>query len=212
MEPAVYTPGRAIPTEPMSFEEFIEWLDEDTHAEWVDGKVILKMPVSVKHQDSNATLYKLLSTWVDLHQLGRVYHPPLQVKLTLPDGKQRSREPDIVVILNDRLNQLTDQYFDGAPNLIVEVVSPNYRSVDRAEKFAEYEAAGVPEYWVVDPDREYAEFWQLDETGAYRGVLTGSEGVYRSRELPGFWLRVEWLWKQPPLREVIREWGLQGTL
>jgi hypothetical protein len=56
---------------------------------------------------------------------------------------------------------------------------------------------------------EYAEFWQLDETGAYRVVFAGSEGVYRSRELHGFWLRVEWLWKQPPLSEVLKEWGLR---
>ncbi|GIV05528.1 MAG: hypothetical protein KatS3mg016_1103 [Fimbriimonadales bacterium] len=65
-----------------------------------------------------------------------------------------------------------------------------------------------PEYWIVDPDREYAEFWQLDETGAYRVAFAGSEGVYRSRELNGFWLRVEWLWQQPPMATVLQEWGL----
>jgi len=209
MEQAVYTPSKPLPAEPISFEEFLEWLDEDTHAEWVDGQVILKMPVSVKHQDQNRYLLKLLAAWVeDYHTLGRVYHPPLQVKLELRSGAQRSREPDIVVILNDRLSQLTEQYCNGAPNLIVEILSPTTRAIDRGEKFTEYEAAGVPEYWIIDPDREYAEFWQLDETQAYRAAFTGSEGVYRSRELPGFWLRVEWLWKQPPLLEVLSAWGL----
>ncbi|MCX7925072.1 MAG: Uma2 family endonuclease [Fimbriimonadales bacterium] len=174
MEPAVYTPSKPVPTEPVSFEEFIEWLDEDTHAEWVDGKVILKMPVSVKHQDENRYLLKLLSAWLeDYHSFGEVYHPPLQVKLDLLSGARRSREPDIVVILNDRLSQLTEQYFDGAPNLIVEILSPTTRAVDRSEKFAEYEAACVPEYWIIDPDREYAEFWQLEEIGAYRAAFCG---------------------------------------
>lgn len=210
MEPAVYTPNKLVPAEPVSFEEFIEWLDEDTHAEWVDGKVILKMPVSVRHQDENRYLLKLLAAWIeDYHQLGRVYHPPLQVKLNLPDGRQRSREPDIVVILNDRLPQLTEQYFDGAPNLIVEILSPNTRAIDRSEKFTEYEVAGVPEYWIIDPDREYAEFWQLDATGAYRAAFTGSEGVYRSREVAGFWIQVEWLWKHPSIFEVLQAWGLR---
>lgn len=209
MESVAYTPNKPVPTEPVSFEEFLEWLDEDTHAEWVDGKVILKMPVSVRHQESNSTLHAMLRNWLDYHQLGRVYHPLFQVKLTLPSGEQRSREPDIVVILNDRLSQLQEQYFDGAPNLIVEIVSPKYRAVDRAEKFAEYEAAGVPEYWLVEPEREYAEFFQLDETGAYRAVLTGSEGVYHSRELPDFWLRLEWLWNPPSMFEVLQAWGLR---
>ncbi|MCS7208968.1 MAG: Uma2 family endonuclease [Fimbriimonadales bacterium] len=209
MEPATYTPSKPVPTEPVSFEQFIEWLDEDTHAEWVDGKVILKMPVSFKHQHENRYIVKLLAAWVeDQHQMGYVYTAPLQVKLTLPDGRQRSREPDIVVILNDRLNQMTEQYFDGAPNLIVEVLSPTTRAIDRGEKFAEYEAAGVPEYWLIDPDRQYAEFFQLDETGAYRVAFSGSEGVYRSRVLEGLWLELRWLWERPPVWDVLKQWGL----
>ncbi|MCX7924731.1 MAG: Uma2 family endonuclease, partial [Fimbriimonadales bacterium] len=90
MEPAIYTPSKPVPTEPVSFEEFIEWLDEDTHAEWVDGKVILKMPVSFKHQHGNRYIVKLLAKWVeDEHRTGYVYTAPLQVKLDLPDGTKR---------------------------------------------------------------------------------------------------------------------------
>ncbi len=201
------TTDAPVQVQRVSFEEFLEMLDDENHAEWVNGEVIPKMPVSVKHQDSNANLYLMLANWVSHHQLGRVYHPPLQVRLSLPDGKQVSREPDIVVILNERLPQLQKQYFDGASNLIVEVVSPP-RRVDRTEKFIEYEAAGVPEYWIIDPEREYAEFWQLDDTGAYRAAFTGSEGTYHSRELPGFWLRVEWIWQSPPIQEILRAWGI----
>lgn len=209
MEPAIYTPSKPVPTEPVSFEQFLEWLDEDTHAEWVEGRVILKMPVSVKHLESSSILHAMLHAWIDYHQLGKVYTAPLQVKLTLPDGSQRSREPDLVVVLHDRLAQLTEQYFDGAPNLIVEILSPSTRAVDRGEKFVEYEAAGVSEYWVIDPEREYAEFWQLDATSVYRAAFAGSAGVYRSREVAGLWLQVEWLWSQPSLLEVLQAWGLR---
>ena len=69
-------------------------------------------------------------------------------------------------------------------------------------------AVAVPEYWIIDPEREYAEFWQLDNTGAYRVAYAGSTGVYHSRELPGFWLRLEWIWRQQPLLDVLREWGI----
>ncbi|BCW95199.1 MAG: Uma2 family endonuclease [Fimbriimonadales bacterium] len=204
MQPTTDAP---VQTQRVSYEEFLELLNDESHAEWVNGEVIDKPFPNVKHQQVCTGLFFLVGTWVWSHHLGKVFHPPLQVFLTLPDGKQVSREPDIVVVLNDWLPQLQKQYFDGAPNLIVEVVSPP-RRVDRTEKFLEYEAAGVPEYWIIDPEREYAEFWQLDAAGAYRAAFTGSEGVYHSRELPGFWLRVEWIWQSPPIQEILRAWGI----
>lgn len=210
MEQVIYEGARTPPQGKISFEAFLEWLDEDTHAEWVDGEVILKMPVSVRHQDANTFLYFLISAWVGYHMQGKVYHPPLLVKFTLPDGKQAAREPDIVVILNDNPGTFTEQYFEGAPDLVVEITSPSSRTTDRLTKFGEYEAAGVREYWVIDPDRQYAEFFQRDEAGMYRTVFSGTEGIYRSRVLEGLWLEVRWLWETPPAWEVLRQWGLTG--
>ncbi len=168
MKQTIYAETRTPPQGKVSFEEFLEWLDEDTHAEWVDGEVILKMPVSVEHRDVNNYLHFLISAWVARAQRGKAYQPPLLVKFTPPDGKRVAREPDIVVILNSNPGAFTEQYFEGVPDLIVEVVSPRRRNVDRLTKFEEYESAGVPEYWVIDPERQYAEFFQLDESGAYR--------------------------------------------
>jgi Uma2 family endonuclease len=208
MEQVVYEGARMPPQGKVSFEEFLEWLDEDTHAEWVDGEVVLKMPVSVIHQKESSFLYQILSNWVSYHQLGETYHPPLQVKFTLPSGKQVSREPDIIVILSDNPGRFTEQYFEGAPDVVVEILSPSTRSIDRFTKFEEYEAAGVQEYWLIDPDRQYAEFFQRDEAGLYRVAFSGSEGVYRSRVLEGLWLEVRWLWERPPVWEVMKQWGL----
>jgi Uma2 family endonuclease len=200
---------KPVPEGEMTFEEFLAWGDEDTHAEWVKGKVIPKMPASVKHQESNSFLHLLIGSWVQFHQVGKVFHPPLLVRLTLPNGDTVAREPDLVVLLNAHLDRLREQYVEGAPDLIVEIVSPSYRATDRGEKFYEYEAAGVPEYWMIDPDRQYAEFVQLDEQGVYGVVLSGSKGVYRSKVLDGFWLQVEWLWQQPSVWEVFKAWALR---
>ncbi|MEN3001927.1 MAG: Uma2 family endonuclease [Armatimonadota bacterium] len=208
MEQVVYEGARRPPQGKVSFEEFLDWLDEDTHAEWVDGEVIPKMPVSVKHQRESSFLYQILSSWLNYHRLGETHHPPLLVKFTLPNGKSVAREPDIVVILNTNPGIFTEQYFEGAPDLIVEILSPSNRNIDRLTKYEEYEAIGVPEYWLIDPDRQYAEFFQLDETGAYRVAFSGSEGVYRSRVLEGLWLELRWLWERPPVWDVLKQWGL----
>jgi Uma2 family endonuclease len=207
MKPVAYADAHAAPKEPLSFEAFLQRYD-DAHAEWVNGEVVPKMPASVEHQDTSMFLLSLIVNWVAYHELGKVYHPPLLVKLPLPDNREVAREPDIVVILNGNLGRFAEQYFDGAPDLIVEITSPASRHTDRTVKYEEYETAGVPEYWLIDPDRQYTEFFQRDAAGLYRVALSGSEGVYCSRVLEGFWLQVEWLWTRPPLREVLTRLGL----
>lgn len=81
--------------------------------------------------------------------------------------------------------------------VLVEVVSPESLDWDRGAKFAEYEAGGVPEYWLLDPLRRWAEFYRMGKEERYEVEFVGREGVYHSEALPGFWLRVEWLWQEP---------------
>jgi Uma2 family endonuclease len=105
MKPVVYAEAHAAPKEPLSFEAFLQQYD-DAHAEWVNGEVVPKMPASVEHQDTSMFLLSLIVNWVAYHELGKVYHPPLLVKLPLPDNREVAREPDIVVILNGNLRTL----------------------------------------------------------------------------------------------------------
>ena len=88
----------------------------------------------------------------------------------------------------------------------MEVVSEEGIGRDRGEKFVEYEQAEVPEYWLIDPTRRQGEFYRIGEEGHYRLVMPEG-GIYRSEALPGFWLRVEWLWRAPLPRvlNVLRE-------
>jgi Uma2 family endonuclease len=69
---------------------------------------------------------------------------------------------------------------------------------DREDKFYEYEAAGIPEYWIIDPrpNRRRAYFYQRDDHGHYQPVAPDAAGRYHSRVLPGFWLKPEWLWQE----------------
>ena len=120
-----------------------------------------------------------------------------------------AREPDLIFVAREHLDRLKPAQLDGPPDLIVEIISPSSRSRDRGEKFYEYEAGGVPEYWLLDPIREQAEFYLLDEGGIYR-LAAIEEGIFRSRALEGLWLQVDWLWQEelPPLLDVLREWEL----
>lgn len=189
----------------MSYEEFLAWADEDTHAEWVDGEVVLHMPAKNPHQTLVEFLHQLLNLYAIVHLLGRVRIAPFELKLA-PDGP--SREPDLMFIAAANLERLTNERVEGAPDLIIEVVSSDSVHRDRVDKFDEYEAGGVLEYWILDnrPRRQRAQFYRLNEEGLYQPMMVGSDGVFHSEVLPGFWLRLEWLWaEQPDLLRALAE-------
>ena len=95
------------------------------------------------------------------------------------------------------MDKLRNTFLDGPADLVLEIVSPDSVTRDNVEKPREYQEAGVPEFWRIDPAKKVASFFQLASDGTYREVVVGQDGIYRSRELPGFWLNVAWLWRDP---------------
>ncbi len=189
---AVLLEDEEHPSRAMSYEAFLEWADEDTYAEWVNGKVIMTSPASQLHQRLVSFLDQFLGLYVYYRGLGRILTAPFQMKLP-----HSGREPDVLFVARAHLERLRTNYLDGPADLVVEVVSPESTGRDRGEKFYEYEAAGVPEYWLLDPQTRRAEFYRLDEEGRYQ-LIPLEEGRYVSVQLPGLWLRVDWLWQEEP--------------
>ena len=182
----------------VTYAEFLAWADEDTLAEWIDGEVVMYSPASDRHQDISGFLESALRSFVELRQLGIVRSAPFQMKLA-----QSGREPDLLFVAKTNLGRLKETYLDGPADLVVEIVSPESVGRDRGVKFYEYEQAGIPEYWLIDPQTKRAEFYQLTAANQYQLMQPDAEGTYRSAVLPDFWLRVEWLW-QEPLPSLIR--------
>lgn len=191
----------------VTWEEFLAQVDEDTWAEWVNGEVVVMSPASYRHQALIGFLGALMRHWAEAFQAGVVLTEPFLVRLPKPLS---ARSPDILFVATEHLPWLQAHYLDGPPDIVVEIISPESRGRDRGEKFYEYEQAGVREYWLIDPDRQQAEFYRLGEAGIYRLVALGEGGEFRSQVLPGFWLKVDWLWETPlpSLMDVLKAWGL----
>ena len=186
--------SRPAPKGKLTYEEFLEWCDEDTHAEWVDGEVQMVSPVSDTHADLAGFLETILRLFVEARGVGVVRGGPFQMRL---GDIQRGREPDLIFIAKDHIERLLPTYLNGPADIAIEIISPESFSRDRGEKFVEYEAGGVREYWLIDPQREQAEFYVLGADLRYHPLLIGAEGVFRSQVLDGFWLNAEWLWCHP---------------
>jgi Uma2 family endonuclease len=189
----------------ISFEEFIARPDDDAHIEWVDGRMVPMPAVGVLHGDVADFLQMLLRHWVESRKLGVVFSEPVLMKL---GGDLPARSPDVMFLSNANLSRQKMTYIDGPADLVVEVISPGSGGRDRGEKFFEYEQGGVGEYWVIDADRKQAEFYQRGEDGIYHLVPPAPDEIYRSSVLAGLWLQVNWLWKRPPVMDVLRAWKL----
>ena len=79
---------------------------------------------------------------------------------------------------------------------------------DRGDKFVEYEAAGIPEYWLTDPNQKLAGFYQLIDAGHYHPAPIDEQGRFHSTVLAGFWLKVEGLWQEPLPKVMSVAWTL----
>lgn len=191
----------------MTYEEFLDWCDEDTLAEWVAGEVVMYSPASMRHQVVVDFLITVLTIYVEQRGWGLVLSGPFQMK-TGPDLP--GREPDVLFIVREHLEKLGHAYLDGPGDLVVEVVSRESRLRDRGEKLAEYEMGGVREYWLLDPERQQADFYVLGPDGRYERKRPDEQGIYRASVVAGFWLREEWLWQEPPPKAltVLKELGV----
>jgi Uma2 family endonuclease len=191
-----------LPEGKLTFEEFHDWLTDGTFAEWVDGEVIMMSPSSERHEALVFFLAALVRTFAQERDLGRVYLAPFLMRLyERPSG----REPDLLFVSTENAERMKETYVDGPADLVVEVVSPESVSRDRGDKYAEYEQAGVREYWLIDPIRESANFYMLDDEGLYRDAILEEESIFRSKVLAGLWLDVSWLWqkKLPTNRQTV---------
>jgi Uma2 family endonuclease len=149
------------------------------------GQLIVNRAPTLIHQRVVGAIYRLLYEHARDHETGEVLLAPLDVLLSHFDAIQ----PDIVFVASERPRIAGERNFlEGAPDLVVEVISPTSRTNDRVRKMALYARSGVSEYWIADPERRSLEIHLL-ETHAYRSIEPDSDGLLASRVLPG--LRVD---------------------
>ena len=159
-----------------------DWLDfdqnSDTRSELIDGQIYLMSAPSRRHQAVTGEIYRQLSNNLRGKSC-RPYVSPFAVRLE----KDTLVMPDVVVICDPK--KLTDAGSDGAPDLIIEVLSPSTTRHDKYTKFMLYLRAGVPEYWIVDPDNNAVTVYRLAENGYVATVFTDADKATMNA-LPGF--------------------------
>lgn len=157
----------------------------DQRFELINGELHVAPAPSTRHQFVVQNLLYLLMRHVRAHGCGQVLHAPVDV--VLGERERRSVvQPDLLFVSMERSSIIAESEVIGAPDFIAEVLSPSTADRDRRAKAALYARSGVPEYWIVNPDREEIELYGLGRGGYGQPVLLGLADRAPSRCIAGF--------------------------
>ncbi len=145
----------------LTYQDLLRLPDDLLRHELIDGEHYVSPAPAVKHQDIVLNLGRILSIFVRAHRLGKVLIAPVDVLFSEHDVV----EPDVLYVSSTHGDRVRERYVAGAPDLVVEVLSPSNRGFDRIKKRRLYEAHGVSEYWIVDPAPETLEVYRASTGG-----------------------------------------------
>ena len=144
----------------ITYEDYLTFPDNDgIRKEIIEGELYMTPAPSTRHQLILGRLFKALDNFVLKENKGIVLLAPCDVIFSSINVMQ----PDILFISNQNLKILTEKNIQGAPDLLVEILSPYTTDNDCIYKKMAYEKFGVKEYWIVDPVEKYIEIWTLKE-------------------------------------------------
>lgn len=188
----------------LTAEDFIEWLTPERFADLIDGEIFVHAAVSIRHADLLNFLDGVLRAYIDRRRLGVLHRETVAVRLSA----RNVFLPDLAFYRAGRESRIRDTHIEGAPDFVVEVLSPRTADRDVGPKFAEYEQHGVDEYWVLDPATLAHRFYRRD--GELLVEYAAGAARIESRVVTGFSVMRAWLDPDniPPLAESLAQ--IQG--
>ena len=175
----------ALPDLPpkLTYDDYLLFPEDGLRHEILDGEHYVTASPFVRHQRISGRIYRPLSSWVEERGLGEVFYASVDVVLSPHDVVV----PDLFYISKERSEVITEKNIQGAPDLIIEIISPGTRLRDEGIKLQSYGARGVGEYWMIYPDRRTARAYRR-EGGLFRlaAELSAAAGdVLTTPLLPG---------------------------
>lgn len=189
----IVVPQIAAATEKIYTYEDYRKLPEGAPYQLIGGMLIMTPAPSTYHQIISMKLEVKLAVFVMERDLGLVLDAPVDVYLE----ETETYQPDIIFIARDRQDIIKPDKINGAPDLVVEILSPGTAYYDLRKKFKVYEKTGVREYWIVDPEEQSVEVYTLQEDKFILGQKAEKQGHIHSAVVEGFTVAVENIFALP---------------
>jgi len=164
---------------PLTYQDLEDFPDDGKRREVIGGTLYVSPAPARPHQTVLGRFFAQFREEIELAGLGAVWFAPVDVQFSPLDQVQ----PDLIVLLNHRLDTYRGSTVFGPPDIVVEVISPSSTSYDRAEKMNLYESQDVPEYWLADPVALTLQLFTL-QNGRYVEVPPDPDGLLRSIVVP----------------------------
>ncbi len=164
--------------------------EDGNRYEVIDGELYMTPPPVTRHQGGAGQLYGYVWTYLQQHPIGRIFFAPIGLVLDEENGLQ----PDLVYVSHERKTIITEKGIEGSPDLVVEVLSPSTSARDRGIKMRRYAAAGIPNYWILDPKFGALEPYRLGEQGYELLGAYGTSSTFLPELFPGLEIPVDQLW------------------
>ncbi len=151
----------------LTYEDYALLPNDRNRYEILEGELTVTPAPSTKHQTVSVNLLILLSQYIKERGLGKLFHAPIDLILESTSVLQ----PDLLFVSKARQRIITERAIEGAPDLVIEILSPGTSRTDRVTKAQIFARHSVPAYWIVDPDQEAVEIYLLEADG-YRLAAT----------------------------------------
>ncbi|HMF31590.1 MAG TPA: Uma2 family endonuclease [Candidatus Lokiarchaeia archaeon] len=168
-----------------TFNDLLQFADEDLSCELIDGVLVIKSPASFTHESIFLFLITLLKLYGRKHNLGT----PIGSRFIMRLAEDWGPEPDIMFLTPSDQERLQEHYLDGPASVVFEILSKSNRKTDVQKKTPQYLHDGVQEVWLIDPKKKQIQLiWPDDST-----LIENNEWA-SSRVIPGFQVNSSWLW------------------
>ncbi len=178
-----------------TYEDYLQLPAEPGYRfEILEGILVKEPSPSMHHQRVSSALYRQLANFFDnFDPEGELFYAPLD--LTLATGNVL--QPDILFVSGDRRKIMREERIDGPCDLVVEIMSPANRRKDRLQKMEIYRKAGIPHYWLADPEENTLESFMFKE-GNYALIIAGGPGdKFIHPQFPGLELNLDRIFHRP---------------
>ena len=151
--------GEPAQTIPWTYEDYLAFPEDGKRYEIIEGDCYMSPAPRTKHQSTSVNLLTFLAVYLRRTKVGKAFTAPTDVVFSDTNVVQ----PDLLVVLAARASIITDKNIQGAPDIVIEIISETSRKTDEITKKKLYERYGVLEYWIVDPELALVKIYRLTD-------------------------------------------------